>query len=519
MAEGDPTYIGVPLPEYEKRVEAPQTETSGGTTTTVLSPEQREVETHRDLNLADSEATAKRELELKNKQSDVQAGHDLAMYNEAAHQATLDAEDTGKANTDIAAAKARIEQRQKVLDNTHPSGWFHHGDTWGNVLRGLGLGLATIGDAAQKSAAVSLGQAAPHINTVGDIIDRDLKQQEDHIAQLKDSVVQAHTGLKDANEAREQMLADRKQAAATAYDRLIKLAAARMSALGKDNNEITNSKEIQALREKRNAEMAAVVAPTAKKVESHFANKGQQVSETFRSAQGKPGQTPGVLTDTMGGPDFPIDPNRTDMRQHNAAVANLPNINGAIKILDSVTGKTANGEQHAPEWMKYLGSDDAKAQAGLNGQMTRFRSAYAASKKESVGEANAKELADAIPDPPSFVAPKQAWDAWRSKIEETRHEMMDMRKEHLALAGVPPAEIEKDSAGTRGKPPAPAAPAPAPTQPPPFVPQKSPAEITATAQPGTPKLQAIQLLRSGKVSPGLRDLTMKKFGISQEDLR
>lgn len=516
MADGDPTYIGVPLPEYEKRTEAPSTETAQTTTQTTLSPEQREVEAKRDLNLADAEATSRRELETKNKASEIERQKNQSLYDEAARQAKLDEEATGRANADIATAKARIEQRQKVLDNTHPSGWFHNGDTWGNSMRALGLGLASLGDSTQKAAAIRAGHAAPSIDTVGEIIDHDLKIQEAHIAQLKDSVVQAHTGLKDANEAREQMLADRKQAAASAYDRLIKLAAARMSALGMDNNAIDQSKEVQALRDKRNKEMAEVVAPTARKVENHFVRKGEQVATTERAPTAKVGQTPTTLTDTMGGPDFPIDPTRTDPRQHNAAVANLPNINGAIKILDSVEGKTANGEQHSPEWMKYIGVDDAKAQAGLNAQMSRFRSAYAASKKESIGEANAGHLADAIPDPPSDFSNKTAWEAWRQKIAETRQEMLDMRSEHLALAGVPPSEIAKDRSGAR-KTAAP--PAPAPTQPPSFVPQ-SPAEITRNAPAATPKLRAINLIKSGDPSiAGAVEALKRKYGITAEDLR
>jgi uncharacterized protein YjiS (DUF1127 family) len=129
-----------------------------------------------------------------------------------------------------------------------------------------------------------------------------------------------------------------------------------------------------------------------------------------------------------------------------------------------------------------------------------------------------KHLEDAIPDPPSFLAPREAWNAWQSKMQSLRKEMQDMRQEHLALAGVPPAEIEKDSAGTRGKPPAPAA--PAPTQPPPFVPQATPAEVTKNAQPGTPKLQAIQLIKSRDPSiAGAVEALKKKFNITEQDLR
>jgi hypothetical protein len=47
------------------------------------------------------------------------------------------------------------------------------------------------------------------MDVLQDLINQDLARGEHDIARLKDSVVMAHTGLQDANEARSQMLADR----------------------------------------------------------------------------------------------------------------------------------------------------------------------------------------------------------------------------------------------------------------------------------------------------------------------
>ena len=186
-------------------------------------------------------------------------------------------------------------------------------------------------------------------------------------------------------------------------------------------------------------------------------NATRTVQTAKHEVQATGQQTPKVLTDTLTGKDLPVDPTRTDARKHNAAAALLPNVNGSIKILDSVLDKTKGGPM-APEAAKYLpfglGEKGAPA-ADVNAEMTRFRSAYAAAKKESVGEVNAKELASAIPDPPSSLQGQSVWNAWRRKIESTREELYDIRKGQLANAGVPPQHIEHEAKPHTAAPSAP----------------------------------------------------------------
>lgn len=179
----------------------------------------------------------------------------------------------------------------------------------------------------------------------------------------------------------------------------------------------------------------------------------KSVEEAF-NVGGKAG-IPQVLTDTLTGKDLPVDRNRTDAKKHNAAVAGLPQVNGAIQILDTVL-KGAD-KPHAPEALSYLGVDTS-AQANLIGEMTRFRSAYAASKKESVGEANAHELAQAIPDPPSAASSRANWENWKKKIEETKAELHESRNGLLANAGV----RREDFGGVNDRPGGEAAPRGAP---------------------------------------------------------
>jgi hypothetical protein len=173
-----------------------------------------------------------------------------------------------------------------------------------------------------------------------------------------------------------------------------------------------------------------------------------KLQNDFKAGPGAKGKVPAVLTDTLTGKDLPIDPTRTDERKHNAAVAGLPQVNGAIQILDEVL--KGSEKPHAPEALSMIGFDTSP-QADLKGQMTRFRSAYAASKKESVGEANAKELAEAIPDPPSNFSSTASFNNWKKKIESTRKELHDSRAGLLANAGVPPDALK--GAGAGAKPP------------------------------------------------------------------
>lgn len=518
------------LPEHELHVEEAHRDTTSGETKKTFSPEQIAQQGRDAALLADQEAQEKTRLEEQARptaqiNSDLAAG---AATNVAATQkAKLDAlqGSNGVPGLDamIQQHRDRIKATEDRLAATPTPALFADGTTHGSIIKGAMLGLATLGDAMQKAAMVRIGHAPPTVNTVGDIINRDLDRQRENIGRLKDNVVMARTGLNDAQQARTQMLQEIDLKGAAAYDKLLALSKARLAALGVKGVDIESNQHVLDLRDKAEEHRRKVTDTMFTEVAKHTTAHGAVTSTTDRTGKTNPNAVPKTITDNMSGQDLPIDPTRTDSRKHNAAVANLPNVNGAIQILDSVLGSTANGEQHAPEWAKYLGSTDAKAQAGLNGQMTRFRSAYAASKKESVGESNAHELASAIPDPPSFLAPRTAWEAWQTKIEDTRKEMLDMRKEHLANAGVPRAVIEQVSQPKEGNGgnanAAQSVTAPAPTQPPPFVPQ-APAQVTTNAQPGTPKLRAIQLLKSNDPSIAAgRPLLMRKYGITEADLQ
>lgn len=157
---------------------------------------------------------------------------------------------------------------------------------------------------------------------------------------------------------------------------------------------------------------------------------------------------PAGYTDILSGQTLPIEADRTDMRQHNEATAKLKPINTFIgtanKLLDAAQSP------QAPEWTAYLGKDTTK-QSSSAAAITRLRSAYAAAKGESVGEGNSAHLAHAIPDPPTWPATDARMAAWRQKIQDVTAEMIDLRKEGLANAGVHPDVIERVAAGKSEK--------------------------------------------------------------------
>ena len=500
----DPTYIGVPLPEYERRVESPSTDTSGGTTKTPWSPEQRAVEAERDALLTGAEADVNAERTAADKRTAIEKRNADELAAEKVRQGDLDAAAAAESQKTIAAARARVEAKQKEFDNYKPQNFFHSGSTWGNALRGMALGL---GDAIQKRAAVAGGHAAPNVDTVGDIIANDLKQSEMQIARLKDQQAMAHTGLADANEARAQMMADRHQAAATAYDRLISVGNARLASLGYDNNQIRANKEMQALKEKRAEERGKVADFHADKVESHWAHKGPQTSETFRNPSTVAKPTERQSTDAFLGKNLsraldtvekngPLPPEVLDQLQSQELGMAATDKTASSGILGNAGAAASRALGFSPksktEGMLPAHQETVTAFDVAKEMVARKLSGGAITTDED--RQNAEKYMPHAGDSPELKA---------HKVQVLR----DMAKDMLKLAG--PAGESLGGAAA-----APTAPSPAPTQPPPFKPQTAPVPSAPN-----PRDQAIQLLRSGKVSPGLIEITKRRFNITPQELQ
>lgn len=154
---------------------------------------------------------------------------------------------------------------------------------------------------------------------------------------------------------------------------------------------------------------------------------------------------PAGYTDILSGETLPVDPGKTDVRQHNEATAKLKPINTFLATANKLLATAKHPE--TPEWAQYVGADASK-QGGASAAITRLRSAYAAAKGESVGEGNSAHLAQAIPDPPTKGLFNDArMKVWRRKIQDVVEEMTDLRKEGLANAGVPADVIDRVAAG------------------------------------------------------------------------
>lgn len=103
-----------------------------------------------------------------------------------------------------------------------------------NLLKGIGLALAGIGDAVTTRALITAGHAPTGKNTVADLIEGELARQRANIARLSDRVVTAHAGLADANAARAQLLAEVDQRGSVLFKRADLVAQSRLTGQGMD---------------------------------------------------------------------------------------------------------------------------------------------------------------------------------------------------------------------------------------------------------------------------------------------
>lgn len=177
------------------------------------------------------------------------------------------------------------------------------------------------------------------------------------------------------------------------------------------------------------------------KLQTLVAGAIKAAADAKSSGTGKP---PAGYTDILSGETLPVDPTKTDSRQHNEATAKLKPINTFLATANKLLVQARTPQ--APEWTSMFGKDTTK-QASASAAITRLRSAYAAAKGESVGEGNSAHLAQAIPDPPTWPTTDARMKAWRQKIADVVEEMTDLRKEGLANAGVPADVIDRVASG------------------------------------------------------------------------
>jgi len=266
-----PYPAGVMPPEHEQ-TDTTGTSTTAGTTTDTkaLSPVQQAAEAGQDTVAQGQIAATGEQRSQKEREGAVSA--DMARQAELRGQGFQNETEKAYSETQkmIDDARARAAVAQQRLDNQPPASYFHSGDTWGNVLRGFGLALGAIGDAKVTNAAVRTGHAPPTLDTVGGIVSADLEKQKQQVAELKDRVVMARTGIDDAFKARQQMLQDIDLRGAAAYAQLERIGRARLAAVGLSQPEIDQHQAILGIQEKRAEAHAKYVEPLYNQVSRHI---------------------------------------------------------------------------------------------------------------------------------------------------------------------------------------------------------------------------------------------------------
>ncbi len=401
--------------------------------------------------------------------------------------------------------KNRLAESMKKFDAAPAPKLFADKTTPEKIRGALGLVLAGIGDAMGKAAAVRVGQSTAGWDSVSKIIDMDLTRQRENIKKLDDNVVMARTGVKNAQDARDLLLAQVDQRGAVAFKRVELMAQARLAAQGKDAAGIKTSLDELGWQEKGNERKLASVSPLINHVTQGFSNtNGLTSGYEHTQNKNKPqpaGSIPTHMVDPLTGSDIPIDPTATTGRQHATAAGKLAATDVFIGTADKLLGE-AEGTGQARNSTIAAWTNGNTTQAEREGTMKRLRSSYAASKGESVGAHNAKELEAALPDPPSSLAPKGAWDAWRAQIRAVTDEQKNSRASLQANAGVRLSDIARTRPPTPGE--LPAAPA-----------KKSTPEAPATP---APRDRVIQLLKANPNRPNAPAMR-KMYGISDKDLQ
>ena len=437
------TYPQAPflIPPPPEKITATTTHPEPDVTTSKLAPEQKklfdDLATLRNQQIDDALAKSEHDKEVaETKAADAKAQADELARQEAERNAAYQ-----KTQDDITQWSTRLKEARDKYDNAPTPQLFHDGDTYGNVMKALAVGLSGAADAMRARISVMTGRDQGP-SAVDAIINGDLDRQREKIKMMKDKAVMAEAGLNDAQEARKLLLAEVDARGAMAFKRVVAIGKANLEAQGKGQADIeANDLIAKARKEELEAQGRAVNDMTQKIVKQ---GKDITITENENKESKNPNTTPTHINDILTGEALPVDPTATDSRQHNAATADLAPIN---TFLDTSTKLIRAAEAEGPARSSLLtrvfGGD--QTQSGREATVVRLRSAYAKAKGESIGEGNRKELEQAIPSPPSAQAPQGMWDAWRTKIDSVQEEMVQLRKEKLANAGVPLEVIARAS--------------------------------------------------------------------------
>lgn len=162
-------------------------------------------------------------------------------------------------NARIEAARARAAQVEERFQKAEVRDFFADKGTGSKVLAAIAVGLGAIGSALAKGPNHAL-QIVQHT------IDADLARQRANIDKMKDNVLFARTGIRDAEEAKEQLLADATARSAAELDVSAKKWAEMKARLGAPMEEVLADKNIATLRAAAAERRIQALEPLTKRV-------------------------------------------------------------------------------------------------------------------------------------------------------------------------------------------------------------------------------------------------------------
>lgn len=484
-------------PAFEQHV------TTHGLEYGTLSPEQQQNFDQRGALEQQQADTIERERKQQAQADAIDAQH--KRYAGEAMQAIEDEKSrrSGELQKSIGTWQNRLEGAYQKAQSAPAPSLFADSTTSEKAMRGFGLMMAGIGDALTAYGAARTGRGVP-THSFADIVDYDLGRQREKIAKLKDDVITARTGVKDAQDARQVAMAELDAKGAGFMKRLEAMAAARLASLKEgDQGFIPAQKAMAAAKEERLKYQQQSLAPLTIK------HQGPTVENTMRDTK-PPGGKP--LNDiVMGDPLNPAEAGKP--------LGEVSSGRGGAQAFS----QTDTGIHTAIDALKALHADIEKnGERPTSLAAIKHRDALRANSTLQVGAVSTAGQSDlALSTEAATIGarhnPVVQWvagenpEAIKAKIHELENRVVRNRGQGL----LPMSDVANARLGAKAPPPAPLIPAGPPT-PAGTVP---PAPPPATA-PASPRQQYVEIL---KRQPAIRNTpkgrrAMEIYNITEADL-
>lgn len=484
------------VPTWERRTSV-ATPDAGETVTHALAPEQTNL-------LADQQKLLDEQTRIEEQHRIAAQAENTVKAETAQQMADAAAENQKATDKAITESDSQIDewrQRMRAANDAYTAAplpsLFHSGDTGRNVLKAVGLILGNIGDARMTTSSMLAGHAPPAHSAVDQIIESSLAEDRAAIEKLKDNAVMAASGLKDAKEGRQLLLANLDTKKAAIYDRLAKLGAARIGAVnagGAPGQPGTDAASI--------AKDSNVAEWTAKALAAKSEAVGKLTTETIKKFGGTTETTVRAPTQAAGGGGVEADKNAANfalLKDHTEWLAdNMKNLTPAdVEAINRARSQDAFLQSN-PAAGAVAGTLGVDTQAGMSPIGKEYldrasRALDAIGRLKSGGAVNGGEDTRFG----KWVTPSVSDAANPKNLDRLSKNMLgDMNSIGAYIARAP--------RNTVARPEGPAAQAPSAVPPPPPVAEDD-------------KSRAIRLLRVNPALPGAAAIK-KRLGITDADL-